>query len=192
MEPEYQLEYDMDEFESLLNYGNIEGAMEFGKKYLPNFSMIEIAIHEHDMRVFNYIDISKISNNSFDYLIREAISYHNVEALKKLLSVSAYKINDYTPYLKLAKNESTDNVYELLLKYEIVKRIVDTSMAFKDLSYVKEGRLDPFVLENIVNHAYNTQSTLGLYETMELIEPIIRPTPGVTRARRHKAYKSPK
>jgi len=75
----------------------------------------------------------------------------------------------------------------------VANRVVGTAMAFRDLKLpTGTGRLPVYVLENILNHAYDTQATLGLYDTIELIQPILEREEGVTRAGRHKRFRSPK
>ena len=81
-------------------------------------------------------------------------------------------------------------------KYKMANKVVDTTMAFKHLEPFQAGQyeqsLPPHVLENILHHAYNTRDTLSLWETMELIEPILHPTPGITKASRHKNFQDAK
>jgi len=61
----------------------------------------------------------------------------------------------------------------------IRSKVIDASIAFKDLPPIEAGemrqKLHPYALEHIVNHAYNTEGTLGLYETINIIKSILLP-----------------
>jgi len=116
--------------------------------------------------------------------IQNAVGENEVAQIKIFFDLAYDQDKDL--FNKVVSQLATPKVYFSSTLKEILTKqgqLLDTSMAFRG------SNLPPEIVENIINEAYDTRSTLGLYESMERIEPIINPTPGVTRAARHAAFK---
>jgi len=60
------------------------------------------------------------------------------------------------------------------IKRQLTEKVIDTSIALKHLPVETwSGKIPTLVIEEIINHAYNTRGTLGLAETYDLVREIV-------------------
>jgi len=74
---------------------------------------------------------------------------------------------DELPFIEIEYNEEPNEVYEELFKIFYIKiirgEIAKTTISLKPLN------IPPYVIENILQQSYNVESTIGLYDTMNII-----------------------
>jgi hypothetical protein len=160
-----------EQFIDSIKKGNLKNVVKYYKKLTsiiddqsPNRALL-IARNE------GYDDIEQFLLNDPRIQLQEIVHTEpNPDVIRKLLKKDIV-------FNEIGIEDVLGQRYYDLYEDEILRRkrqgVLDTAIAFRDLS-VGEGPLPLHVVEEIINHAYDTRGTLGLHEIIPRIEGVFK------------------